>query len=177
MQFANSSVTESPKAQSRQGVLLVLGGDRSGWPGSSDLMPGAWNLSTGGRITFWLVGKGGGHSWQMYQSWTEQVLCKGQERKGPEGQEQWAERLRVPLSSMAHGQTAGEILLFSFTQFWPDERADCKASMTQGLRDRLRSKTAWVHTLPIHRVTLTSYRRTIPVPTPEVDRRTTAGNY
>lgn len=32
MQFANSSVTESPKAQSRQGVLVVLGGERSGWP-------------------------------------------------------------------------------------------------------------------------------------------------
>ena len=74
MQLANSSVTESQEAQLRQGAFLVLGGERSGWPGSSDSMPGAWNLSIVGRIKFWLMEKWGGHSWQMYQSWNEQIM-------------------------------------------------------------------------------------------------------
>lgn len=77
-QFANSSVIESQKAQLRQGAFLVLGGERSGCPRSSDSMPGARNLSVVGRIKFWLVGKRGGHSWQTYQSWDEQIVCKGQ---------------------------------------------------------------------------------------------------
>lgn len=53
--------------------------------------------------------------------------------------------------------------------------ADCKARTAQGLRDRLSSKTARVHTLPVHCATWTSYESTITVPTPEDDMRTIGG--
>ena len=37
----------------------MLGRERSGWPGSSDNMPGGWNLSIVERIKFWLQVWGG----------------------------------------------------------------------------------------------------------------------